>query len=260
MNFLDKLQAAQGRNNSLLCVGLDPDRGKIPKNQSFFEFNKTIINQTADLVCAYKPNIAFYASEGTRGLEHLKKTIDYIKKNYPQIPIVLDAKRGDIAYTSQMYAKELFDVYNADAITVNPYCGFDSLEPFFERRDRGIFVICRTSNPGAKDFQDLKVGKDPLYKKVAQKIVVWSKKYPNVMLEIGATWPEEIGFLRQLAPKMTFLIAGVGTQGGDLKGTLKNGLIKGSRGLILNSSRAIIYAQDPRKATQGVRDEINKYR
>ncbi len=260
MNFAAKLQHAITQNNSLLCVGLDPDYENLKGAKSQFEFNKRIIDQTAEFVCCFKPQIAFYSAAGNKGLEDLKKTIDYIHKKYSAIPVLLDAKRGDVGHTSEMYAKEVFNVFNADAVTVNPYCGFDSLEPFFKRTDRGVFVICRTSNPGATDFQDLKVGKEPLYVKVTQKIVDWNKKYPNVFLEIGATWPGESGELRTLASEMPFLIAGVGAQGGNLEGTLKNGLTKRGQGLIISSSRGIIYAQDPKSAAKKLRDEINKYR
>lgn len=260
MTFFEKLEKAITKNNSLLCVGLDPDPTKLPKNQTIFQFNKWIIDQTALYVCCYKPQIAFYAAAGTKGLQDLKRTIGYIHKNYPVIPVLLDAKRGDIGHTSQMYVKEVFDFFEADAVTVNPYCGFDAVEPFAKRNDRGIFVICRTSNPSAADFQDLKIARDPLYVKVAKEIIAWSKKYPNVYLEIGATWPGEIGVLRRLTPNMIFLVAGIGAQGGDLKDTLKNGLTKNGDGLIINSSRGIIYAQNPQAAAQKLRNEINKYR
>jgi len=260
VNFAEKLILAQKRNNSLLCAGLDPDPQKLKKGQSQFDFNKKIIDQTAEFVSCFKPQIAFYAAAGEEGLKSLRGTINYIHKNYPDIPVLLDAKRSDVPNTSQMYAKEVFDEIRADALTVTPYCGFDSLEPFFKRKEKGVFVICRTSNPGASDFQDLKVGKNPLYVEVAKKIISWSKKYPNVYLEIGATWPGEIGILRKLAPNMLFLIAGVGAQGGDLKATLKNGLAKNGDGLIISSSRGIIYAENPQKTAKDLKDEINSYR
>jgi len=241
-------------------VGLDPDPEKLENSKSQFDFNKEIIDEVSPFVCCFKPQIAFYAAAGEKGIIDLKKTIDYIHTKYAEIPVLLDAKRGDVGHTSEMYAKEAFDFYEADAVTVNPYCGFDSLEPFFKREDRGIFVICRTSNQGAADFQDLKIGENPLYVEVAQKIITWNKKYPNVFLEIGATWPEEIGILRKLAPDMPFLIAGIGAQGGDLKSTLENGLTANNDGLIISSSRGIIYAQDPKQAAQDLKNEINKYR
>ncbi|OGD87609.1 orotidine 5'-phosphate decarboxylase [Candidatus Curtissbacteria bacterium RIFCSPHIGHO2_01_FULL_41_11] len=260
MDFKSKLEKISQKNNSLLCVGLDPDPENLSGAIDQFEFNKKVVDETAEFVCCYKPQIAFYGAAGLKGFENLKKTIDYIHKNYSPIPVLLDGKRADIGHTSEMYTKEVFDFYEADAVTVIPYCGFDSIEPFFQRRGKGIFVICRTSNQGANDFQDLKVGDEPLYFKVAQKIVEWNKKYPNVFLEIGATWPGEIGILRKLAPNMPFLIAGIGAQGGDLEGTLKNGLTKEKKGLIISSSRGIIYAQNPKEAAKKLRDEINRYR
>jgi len=260
VDFQTKLSNIVQKNNSLLCVGLDPDPEKLKSKQSQFDFNREIVDRVADYVCCFKPQIAFYAALGTTGLSDLKKTIDYIHKQYSQIPVLLDAKRGDVGHTSEMYAKEIFDFYQADAATVNPYCGFDSLEPFFKRVDKGIFVICKTSNPGATDFQDLKIDGEPLYVKVAKKVIEWNKQFPNAYLEIGATWPEEIGVLRSLATNMPFLIAGVGAQGGDLEGTVKNGLTQKGEGLIINSSRGIIYDQVPQSAAQKLRNEINKYR
>ena len=260
MNFQDKLDKAISKNNSLLCVGLDPDFTKLKKGQGQFEFNKTINDQTAGLVCAFKPQIAFYAAAGLEGLDDLKKTIRYIHENYQNVPVILDAKRGDVGHTSEMYIKEVFDVYGADAVTVNPYCGFDSIEPFFKRSDKGIVVLCRTSNPSAVDFQSLIVDGEALYIKIAEKVASWDKKYKNLLMVVGSTYPNEMKKIRQIAPQMTFLVPGVGSQSGDLENTLKNGLRKDGRGLIISSSRDIIYAQDPKLAAQKLKDEINKYR
>ena len=260
MNFQDKLDKAVSKNNSLLCVGLDPDFTKLKKGQSQFEFNKKIIDQTANLVCAFKPQIAFYAAAGLKGLEDLKKTITYIHENYQNVPVLLDAKRGDVGSTSEMYVKEVFAFLKADAVTINPYLGEDSLEPFLKRRDKGIVVLCRTSNPSATDFQDLKVDGELLFIKVARKVVDWDKKYKNLLIVVGATYPNEMKMIREIASKMTFLVPGVGSQSGDLENTLKNGLRKDGRGLIISSSRDIIYAQDPKLAAQKLKDEINEYR
>jgi len=260
VTFQDKLEKAIVKNNSLLCVGLDPDPQKLEQGQSQFDFNKAIVNQTASLVCCFKPQIAFYSAAGLKGLEDLKKTIDYINKNYQDIPVLLDAKRGDVGHTSQMYAKEVFDVFKADATTVNPYCGFDSLEPFFKRKDKGIIVVCRTSNPSASDFQDLKVNGKSFYLEIAMRVVEWNKKYHNLLLVVGSTWPDELRQIRAIAPKMTFLVPGVGAQGGDLKKILKFGLRKDKKGLIISASRSIIYAQNPKIAAQRLKNEINKYR
>ena len=261
MDFKDKLDKVISKSNSLLCIGLDPDstlKGDTFKDQ--FRFNKWIIDQTANLVCAFKPQIAFYAAAGLKGLEDLKKTIDYIHENFSQIPVILDAKRGDIGHTSEMYVKEVFDFLKADAVTINPYLGEDSLEPFLKRVDKGIVVLCRTSNPSAADFQDLKSDGDPLYIKVAEKVVDWDKKYRNLLMVVGATFPNEMKKIREVTPEMTFLVPGVGSQSGDLQNILKNGLRKDGRGLIISASRSIIYAQDPKLAAQKLKDEINKYR
>lgn len=292
MNFQQKLENLIQKNNSLLCIGLDTDINKIPKHllekeDSVFEFNKTIIDKTHDLVCSYKLNIAYYSAEGLKGLESLIKTIRYIHDRYSNTPVILDAKRADVGHTSEAYAKEVFEQINADSVTVNPYLGFDAVEPFLKYKDKGVIILCRTSNPGASDFQDLLVTPDvsigihirsgnvaphrenglPLYLKVAKKIVEWDKKYGNCLMVVGATWPREMKKIREIAKDMFFLVPGIGTQGGDLENTLKNGLTKNKSGLIIHSARAIIYASNgedfAEKARQKaikMRDEINRYR
>lgn len=265
MTFLQKLEKAIKKNNSLLCVGLDSNLEKIPKtflknDDPTFEFNKYIIEQTSDLVCAYKPQIAFYEAQGIEGFKSLKKTVEYVNKKYPHIPIICDAKRADIGSTSQQYAKSLFDYFNFDAITVNPYLGFDAVAPFLDYKNKGVIILCRTSNPGASDFQDLKINTTPLYIEVAKKIVVWNKTYENCLMVVGATWPEQLKEIRKLAKDMFFLIPGIGAQGGDLEKTLKAGLRKDKSGLIINSSRGIIFAQNPRTAALTLKNEINKFR
>lgn len=250
-NFLQKLDISIKKNNSLLCVGLD---------NSDFEFNKKIIDQTHDLVCAYKPQIAFYEAAGIEGLKSLKKTVDYLKKHHPAIPLICDAKRSDIASTMEQYASSLFDYYGFDAATVSPYLGFDSLEPFLKRKDKGIIILCRTSNKNASDFQDLLINGEPLYLKVARKVVEWNKQYKNCLMVVGATWPEELKLIRKIAPDMFFLVPGIGTQGGDLERTLKYGLTKQNSGLIIHSSRSITYASNPRQKAQELRKTINRYR
>lgn len=251
MTFLQKLEKAIKKNNSLLCVGLD---------NGDFKFNKKIVDQTYDLVCAYKPQIAFYESKGIQGIKNLEKTVHYIHEKAPKIPVICDAKRGDIGSTSKQYAISLFENYGFDAITVNPYLGFDAVEPFMEYKDKGIIILCRTSNPGASDFQDLLIGKQPLYVHVANKIIDWNKKYGNCLMVVGATWPKQLEKIRRMAPKMTFLVPGIGAQGGDLEKTLKAGLNKNGTGLIINSSRGIIQAENPRSAALELRNAINKYR
>lgn len=285
MDFLKKLNNIINKNNSLLCIGLDTDKGKIPKhllktNYPIFEFNKIIIDATYNLICSYKLNIAYYEAVGIKGLESLKKTVEYLQKNYPNIPVICDAKRGDIGPTSQQYAKALFDYYRFDAATVNPYLGFDAIEPYLQHKDKGIIILCRTSNPSASDFQDLIVVhlgggneapprkfNERLYVKVAEKIIEWNNKYKNCLMVIGATWPEELGRIRKMAKNMFFLVPGVGTQEGDLKNTLKLGLTKEKSGLIIHVARAIIYAGNGRdfakkaqEKAEEIKDKINNYR
>lgn len=272
MNFLQKLKTTIKQNNSLLCIGLDTDTSKIPKlflmrSNPAFEFNKNVIDSTADLVSCYKINIAFYAADGIKGLETLIQTIRYIHERYAGMPVILDAKRADIGNTSQEYVKEVFDVIGADAVTVNPYLGLDSLEPFLKRKDKGIIILCRTSNKGASDFQDLKVEGEPLYIRVAQKVVEWNKQYGNCLLVVGATWPEELKRIREVAKDMFFLVPGIGAQDGDLEKVLKFGLTEEKSGLapiksglIIHSSRAIIYDNNPKQKAEELRSKINKYR
>lgn len=277
MNFLKKLERQIKKNNSPLCIGLDPDLEKIPKhllaeNDPIFSFNKIIIDSTFDLVCSYKPNIAFYEAYGIDGLKSLKKTIDYLKSNFKNIPIILDAKRGDIGNTAKMYAKSLFDYWEADAVTVNPYLGLDAIEPFLKYKEKGIIILCRTSNPGAKDFQDTEVSIEfhlyqPLYIKVAKKAVEWNKRYGNCLVVVGATWPEQLKKVREIATDMFFLVPGIGTQGADIKKILVNGLRKDKSGLIINASRAVIYASYDkdfasyaRKKALEYKKLINRYR
>jgi orotidine-5'-phosphate decarboxylase len=264
MDFIEKLAKISKKNRSLVCVGLDPDPSLMPDKIGVFEFNKAIIDVTADFVCAYKPNIAFYEAIGHKAVEALRKTRDYAPE---EIPMIIDAKRGDIGNTAKAYAHSLFDRFNADAITASPYLGYDSLEPFIERRDRGIFILCRTSNPGAKDFQSLPVGKEKklLYEVVAEKVHEWNK-YGNLGLVIGATYPEELKQMRKKYPQMPLLIPGIGAQGGELELAVKYGVDKGRRRTIINSSRQIIYASRGKdfataaaRAARELRDRINAY-
>jgi orotidine-5'-phosphate decarboxylase len=268
MKFQEKLQNSVEKNNSLLCIGLDPDVSKFPPHiEDIFEFNKAIVDATADIVCCYKPQFAFYASHGLPGLKALIQTIAYIHLKFPDMPVILDSKRGDIGSTAQHYAEEAFEVYKADAVTINPYLGFDSVEPFLKYQDKGIFILCRTSNPGAGDFQDLSVDGEPLYVKIARKVQEWNSTYANCGLVVGATWPEQLGEIRKIAPSLPFLVPGIGAQGGDIEKTLQNGLLSDKSGLILNSSRAILYAdtseqfaEKARETALKTRDEINTYR
>ena len=268
MRFLDQLDTVTNKNNSLLCIGLDVDLSKIPQgilNQEdpIYVFNREIINATKDLVCAYKPNIAFYEMHGIYGISSLIKTIEFIKST--KVPVILDAKRGDIGHSSAAYAKNVFEVIKADAVTVNPYLGHDSVEPFLEYQDKGTFVLCLTSNSGAKDFQNAS-RTEPLYKEVAKQVKAWDK-YHNAGLVVGATKPEELKEIRELVGDMPILIPGIGAQGGDIAASVKFGVNKKGLRAVINSSRSIIYAsredsfaQAAREAAKSLRDEINKYR
>lgn len=272
MEFLNLLTDCQKKNGSLLCVGLDSDSNKLPAHlkgkNSTFEFNKEIIDATADLVCAYKPNSAFYEAEGTDGIEQLKITCDYIKKTYSHIPIILDAKRADIGNTNEGYAKYAFDFLGVDAITVHPYLGREALEPLLARREKGIIVLCRTSNPGAGEFQDLKAGGKKVYQIVAEKVRDEWNANKNCLLVVGATYPEELAEVRKLMGNdFVFLVPGIGAQGGDVEKTIRAGTNKSGSGIFINSSRDIIYASAGRnfsvaaraRATD-LRNEINKAR
>lgn len=257
MDFKTKLNKIIQKNNSLVCVGLDPEKEKI-KEGSFFEFNKSVIDQTADLVCAYKPNIAFYEAEGIVGLEELKKTIDYLKSNYPEIPIVLDAKRADVPNTAKMYAKSVFFFWDVDAATVYPHVGFDSVEPFLAYKDKLTILLIKTSNPDSGTFQNLDVGGEPYYLKMAEEISKW--KNENIGIFCGATYPKELASLRKIFPDRIFLSAGIGAQSGEIKSAVQAGIDKNGSGIMYNASRSIIYSQDPKAAAQKLRDEINQYR
>ena len=261
MNFTDKLLAASRRNDSLLCVGLDPDPGLMPK-VSLLEFNKAIVDATAELVCAYKPNLAFYEALGIDGLKLLQKTIEHIPAN---IPIIGDGKRGDIGNTAKAYAKALFVTFGFDAATVSPYLGFDSVEPFIEYKDKGVFILCRTSNPGAVDFQNLVNAQGiPLYEAVARKAKEWNI-HGNIGLVVGATYPDELKAIRKLCPEMPLLIPGIGPQGGDLASAVKYGIDVQGEKAIIAVSRQILYAsqgkdfaQAARHSAQELRDNLNK--
>jgi orotidine-5'-phosphate decarboxylase len=255
-------------------------------------FNRAIIEATADLVCAYKPNLAFYEALGEAGMAALTETLAAVP---PHIPTIGDAKRGDVGHTARAYAQALFDGWGFDAVTVNPYLGGDALAPFLEREDRGVFVLCRTSNPGAAELQDLLVraeesdvgsaegvsgaagrrraqrppvwaGARPLFEAVAERARAWNSR-GNVGLVVGATYPEELGRLRELCPQMTFLVPGVGAQGGDLEASVRCGLDERGGGLIISVSRQVAYASHEkdfaraaRRAAQALRDQINRQR
>ncbi|MFZ0869969.1 MAG: orotidine-5'-phosphate decarboxylase [Rhodanobacter sp.] len=270
MSFMQSLQAAWQRNNSLVCVGLDPEPAKFPAHlrerpDAVFEFCRDIVDATADLVCAFKPQIAHFAA--LRAEDALERLIAHIHAKHPDVPVILDAKRGDIGSTAQHYVSEAFDRYQADAVTLNPYLGRDSVQPFLDRADKGVILLCHTSNPGAADLQDLDVGGKPLYQHVAQMIARDWNTNGNCALVTGATWPEQLGEVRALIGDMPLLVPGIGAQGGDVAAVVRNGRSANGNGLLISSSRAILYAGNDaafgaaaRSATQELRDTINRYR
>lgn len=246
--FLDKL-TAKWNEKKFICVGLD---------KGDFEFDKKIIDQTFDLVCAYKPQSAFYESNGSAGLESLKKTIEYIHQKDLSLPVILDAKRADIGNTNEAYVKAIFDDLGADAVTVHPYLGKEALEPFLKRADKGIIVLVRTSNPGAGEFQDLSVEGKPLYQVIAEHVSKEWNKNGNCAVVVGATYPIELKKVREIIGDMSILVPGIGAQGGDLEATIKNGLNSKKQGLIISSSRGIIFAPSPRKAAEDLQLQIQE--
>jgi len=268
--FVEKLRRRWAERNTLLCVGLDPDLSRFPeavrdRKDAIFAFNRAIIDATADLVCAFKPQVAHYSAYGAE--DQLEATIDYLRSEHPGIGILLDAKRGDIGSTAEMYAREAFDRYRADAVTVNPFMGFDAVEPFLARADKGVVVLCRTSNPGARTFQSLRVDGKPLYRRVAEEAVQRWNTHGNLLLLVGATYPRELRELRELAGDVPFLVPGVGTQGGSVVQAVANGQDAQGTGLLISSSRAVLYASSgadfelaARQKALSLRDEINRAR
>ena len=272
MDIIEKLNKRIDKANSLVCVGLDSAMEKIPshlQNERYpqFAFNKAIIDATADLVCVYKPNSAFYEARGTAGMKELKMTFDYIHDTFPEIVTIMDAKRADIGNTNEGYVQYIFDYLGSDSVTIHPYLGKEALLPFLNRKDKGCIILCRTSNPGAGEFQDLLVQNKPLYLQVAARIAREWNMNNNCMLVVGATYPEEIKKVRSLVEDMPLLVPGIGAQGGDVEKTIQAGMDSQKRGMIINSSRGIIFAskgedfaKKARQETKKLRDEINKYR
>lgn len=257
MTALEKLLKAQNKNRSLVCVGLDLDPKKMPQEfsksaKTMFDFTLRIIEATADCVCAYKPNMAFYESLGGEGISLLTQ----IMRRMPEgIPVILDAKRGDIGNTATHYAQALYDHFNADWVTLSPYMGYDSIRPFIERKDKGAFVLCLTSNSGARDFQMLEVDGKPLYRIVAEKVEYWNKG-KNCGLVVGATAPEQLAEIRAVAGDMPILIPGVGAQGGSLELSVQNGTDNFQKPALINVSRSVLYASTGADFAQKAREEV----
>lgn len=272
--FIDKLSAAWSANNSLLCVGLDPDMPKLPAHlqwqpEAVFRFCKEIVDATADLACAFKPQIAYFSA--LRAEDQLEALCTYIREEYAHIPLILDAKRGDIGATAEQYAREAFERYGADAVTVNPYMGFDSVAPYLEWKDRGAIILCRTSNPGGSDLQFLNVDGVPLYQHVAHLVAEKWNANGQCGLVVGATFPKELEQVRAIVGDMPLLVPGIGAQGGDIHATVNAGRTANGAGMMINSSRAILYAaideaagedfaQAARRVAAETRDEINCFR
>jgi orotidine-5'-phosphate decarboxylase len=270
MNFMQQLHHRWTHNASLVCVGLDPEPDRLPaplakRADGVVEFCRAVVDATADLVCCFKPQFAHFAAQ--RAEDALERLIAHIHRAHPGIPVILDAKRGDIGSTARHYAAEAFDRYGADAVTLNPYLGRDSVQPFLDRADKGAIVLCRTSNPGGADFQALDCGDVPLYLHVAQTIARDWNANGNCALVVGATWPQELGRVRACVGDMPLLVPGVGAQGGDVEAVVRQGKDSQGAGLVISSSRAIVYASAgadfadaAHTAARSLRDEINRWR
>lgn len=251
MTFISKLEQ-QWEGGKFVCVGLDSDFEQLPASvksgrtveEALFRFNREIIDATRDLVCGYKPNAAFYEAQGDAGLRALIRTVQYIHERYPDVPVILDAKRADIGSTNLGYVQAAFDVIGVDAITLHPYLGREALAPFLARKDKGILVLSKTSNPGSGEFQDLPVGEnqEPLYQVVARHVAKEWNANGNCGVVVGATYPGELRQVRALVGDMPILIPGIGAQGGDLAATIEAGKNSRGQGMIINSARGIIYA------------------
>ena len=268
--FFSRLEASARRNQSLLCVGLDPEPEKLPEplrglpaGEAIVQFNRAIVEATSNLVACYKPNFAFYEALGPEGLDALRQTVALIP---PDVPVIGDAKRGDIDNTMRLYVKAVFDVYGCGAMTASPYLGEDALAPALDRTDRGVYLLCRTSNPGSGEIADLDAGGRPLYLAIAERVQAWNKNR-NAGLVVGATYPEELAKVRRVAPDLPILLPGVGAQGGLLEECVAAGVDRSGSGLVVNAARQVLYAssgadfpQAARRAAEGLRERINRAR
>ncbi|MDD9994629.1 MAG: orotidine-5'-phosphate decarboxylase [Dehalococcoidia bacterium] len=258
--YIERLRAAMGRSRSLVCVGLDPEPARMPLSD-VAAFNRAIIDATADLVCAFKPNLGHYEALGIPGLSALEETIEHIRSAAPGVVLIGDAKRGDVGSTSAAYARAMFEVWGFDATTVNAYGGGESLAPFLEYSDRGVYVWCRSSNPGAAELQDVLVDSgETVYERLAARVVGWESR-AAVGLVAGATYPADVAALRALAPEASILAPGVGAQGGDLAAAVRAGAGSSGRGIIIPSSRAVLYASESRgDFAEAARDAADRLR
>lgn len=270
--FSELLEARWDRG-LMLCVGLDSDLEKLPESvrtnsvrESIVGFNRAIVDATKDLVCAYKPNAAFYEAHGDEGLKALRETVQYIQDQAPEVPVILDSKRIDIGNTNLGYVDAFFNHLKVDAVTVPPFLGQEAAAPFLERDDKGVFVLCRTSNPGAREFQDLTIedassgdGGQPLYMVIARHVAQDWNTRGNCALVVGATYPQELRKVRSVAPDLPILLPGVGAQNGDLVQSVKNGTYGNGRGLIVAASRAVIFASKEKDFAQAARHKAEAY-
>jgi len=271
--FIERLAARWHGAASLLCVGLDPDGERLPlalrkrsdRPEALYDFCRAIVDATADLACAFKPQVAYFASQ--RAEPQLERLIAYIHGAAPDVPVILDAKRGDIGPTAEHYAREVFERYAADAVTLSPFLGFDSIAPYLERSGRGAFLLCRTSNPGGDELQMLDLGTERQYERIARLAAGPWNRGGQLGLVVGATYPEQLARVRALVGTMPLLVPGIGAQGGDIAATVRAGQTPDGTGLVINSSRAILYASDAadfaaasRAAARAARDEINRWR
>ena len=270
MTFTDMLKERWQNADSLLCVGLDPNPARFPhelvgRETAIYDFCTGIVDATADLVCAFKPQIAYFASCGAE--DQLKAIIDYIHKNYPKVPVILDAKRGDIGSTAEHYAMEAFDRFEADCVTLSPFMGFDTIKPYMAYADKGAFILCRTSNPGGDDIQMLTVDGERIYERLARFAATDWNLNGQLGVVVGATYPAELANVRRIAPETTLLVPGIGAQGGDIEACVKAGITADGTGMVINSGRAIIYAsrdadwkEAARQSAIATRDAINAAR
>jgi orotidine-5'-phosphate decarboxylase len=236
--FVERLRAAARQNDSWLCVGLDPDPDLLPAGVALEGFLRGIVDATRDQVCCFKPNLAFFEALGLEGFRALHAVLELLR---PEVPVLVDAKRGDTPQTMRAYARAIFDELGADAVTLNPYMGGDSLAPFFDYADRGVFVLCKTSNPGSGELQDLMVDGQPLFVHVARRAVTWDK-HGTLGLVVGATYPSDVAAVREVAPAAPILLPGVGAQAGDLERSVQAAVDRNAGGALVNASRSVLYA------------------
>jgi orotidine-5'-phosphate decarboxylase len=265
MSAVLKYEARALKANSLLSVGLDPDLDKIPdsfRKSQFpqFEFNKYIIDQTAEYAAAFKPNMAAYEAQGAHGFLELEMTMHYLQKAFPDIFTICDAKRADIGYSSELYAKAFLDVLDFDSITLHPYLGKDGIQPFLSRKEKASIILCRTSNPGAGELQDMESNGKKMWQIIAEKVSSGWNENGNCMLVVGATYPEEMKAVRGIVGEMTLLVPGVGTQGGSVEEVMKAGKNSKGLGVIVNSTKGIMFSDNPAREAKKLRDEINAHR